>query len=372
MGDLIKLLDRIAQLPQGGPSAALATVVAATGSTYRRPGARMLIADDRSAGAVSAGCLEAEVISVAGRVCRRGSPELLRFDTTEEMDALVGTGLGCRGTIEVLIEPLAADGVRFYRGVGEALLSGREGVLALILKGDSPGVEVGKRLLFTSDGVQGGEVSPELHARLQGGFAEVARARFPLTRSYDLSEGVVRIYLERLTPPDRAIIFGAGFDALPVVQLGGELGFSVTVVDPRPDYLTPERFPGADRLVLAHPREVSQRIPLDHRTYVVILTHDYHSDLEILEHALMSEVPYVGQMGPRSRTEELLCELEEELGPLPPERLARLHAPVGLDLGAETPEEIALSVWSEVLAVRRARDGGFLRDRPGPIHERGN
>ncbi len=357
MKELWEILTRIEQYATHRQPAALCTVISTSGSTYRRPGARLVVAGSDSLGAVSAGCLEDEVISIAQRVLSSGRPQLMRFDTTEEMDKIAGTGLGCRGTIEVFIEPLPPDGgsMRIYRELRQALLRDRICHLAIELKTARHALLIDGKLCM--DELQ----EPQL--------LEAIRRASMLKRHEILQAAAERtIYLERIEPPLNFIVFGAGYDAIPLVRFAHELGFRVLVVDHRPQYLTQERFPQAAQLLLAHPRELPERIQLPPGAFVVIMTHHYLYDREILKLALRSEASYIGQIGPRSRTQELLAEITKEIGPLPDEKLACLHAPVGLDLGAETPEEIAISILGEVLAVRNKRAAGFLRGRRAPIH----
>ncbi len=359
MREFWEILERIRRVVTEGQRAALATVISTSGSTYRRPGARMLLTSEEAVGAVSAGCLEEEVRAVGLRVLEQGRPERLRFDTTEEMDKISGTGLGCRGTIDVFVEPLSPETAQPYRTLHQALEEDRVCIL---------GIEVptGRRLLLVGEEVAVDELREPSFIRQA---VPAAREQLSSRQPTALLRSVGReFYWERVEPPLQLIVFGAGYDAQPLVRLAKELGFRVTVVDPRPAYLAKERFPEADRLVLAHPQDVPAQIRVDGRTFLVILTHNYLHDLELLRWALGTEASYVGQIGPRERTQELLADIEREEGPLSPEARAKLYGPVGLDVGAETPEEIALSILAEILAVRYGRPGGALRDRSGPIH----
>ena len=374
MRELLEILGRIVKLAKAGHPAALATVVSTSGSTYRRPGARLLITESDAVGAVSAGCLEDEVIALAQRVVESGQPQLIRFDTTEEMDAIAGTGLGCRGTIEVFIESLAPEhsGAFFYRTLQKALRQDRSPILTLMVESNTPQVPIGTHFVFIDD--ESYDVfeedigEPFMSEQIGQDLHLVSSWKPTVTKWYELQSGSVRVYWERMEPPSKLLLFGAGYDAQPLVKLANELGFRVTVVDHRPTYLTRKRFPKANQLVQAHPRELHSKIHMDHCTFVVIMSHNYLHDLEILKFALQSEAPYIGQMGPLNRTQELLAEIGKGLGPLLAEKLARLHAPVGLNLGAESPEEIALSIMSEILAVKNAREAGFLKERKTPIH----
>ena len=368
MRELLEVLERIEALHADDRRAALATVIATSGSTYRRPGARMLVADDEAVGAVSAGCLEDEIVARARTVIDEATPELIHFDTREEMDKVAGTGLGCRGTVDVFIEPLTPDGANTgnYRRLHQALMDETSCQFGLVTASDVPNLPAGRSVLR----VDGSHVEDELfgagwEANLNSLLSDGPTADGTL----ELPDGSVHIYAEEIAPPPRLLVFGAGFDAMPLAQLGRQMGFRVAVVDPRETYLTPERFPTADQLHRVHPQGIGDELTLNDAAYAVVMTHNYYHDLEILKRLLPSEVPYVGQIGPRERAQELLEDLSQDLGPLADETIEKLHGPVGLDLGAETPEEIALSVLSEVLAVHRGREAGFLRERHAPIHK---
>jgi len=361
MRGLWEILRRIRKLAERGEEAALATVIATSGSTYRRPGARMLITPEEAVGAVSAGCLEEEVRTVGLQVIERGRPERLCFDTTEEMDKLAGTGLGCRGVIDIFIEPLSPERADVYLKMHQFLQEDCPCTLVLETK-------TGGHALLVQEELQLDEINdPDLLKNIRRAVESLS-ARRPTAL---LRHRGHEVYVERLEPPLKLIVCGAGYDAQPLAKLAEELGFHVTVVDPRPAYLTEERFPWAERLVLAHPDELSEKLPwaVDERTAIVVMTHHYERDKGFLVWALSSRAFYVGQMGPRARTEELLADIARELGYLPEAAQGKLYAPVGLDVGAETPEEIALSILSEILAVRSGRSGKPLKECQGPIHE---
>ncbi len=367
MREMLDVLERIHALTTSGRSAALATVIATSGSTYRRPGARLLIDADDAVGSVSAGCLEDEIVSVARNVLDTGRPRLTSLDTREEMDKIAGTGLGCRGTIDVLIEPLTADGgnARVYRQLYDALHADTPCQLALVADSSVPNLPVGHAILR----VDGSPIDDDaLGAGWEANFNSLLADGPTATGTLELADGTVRIYAESIEPPPRLLVFGAGFDAVPLVKLASQLGFRITIVDPRESYLTPERFPAADELQPVHPPDIDEALAWDDDTSAVVMTHNYLQDLEILKRLLPSDIAYVGQMGPRDRTEELLADLEADIGPLADEIKGKLHGPIGLDVGAETPDEIALSIVSELLAVRRGREAGFLRERHAPIH----
>ena len=294
-------------LPEGAP-AVLATVVATRGSTYRRAGARMLIAEGGwLAGSISGGCLESDLVHTAWARTEDG-PALVEYDATGEDDVALGLGLGCNGATTVLLARLPSDG----------------GVLSLLERGLTSPLTI--------------ETDP-----ITGASREVARA--------EPREGVL---VETLAPPPALLIFGAGHDAIPLARLGTDLGWRVTVADARLTHARAERFPGASVLHAPYPDA-----PIPGGAHVVVMTHSYASDLVLLRRLLPSGAASIGQLGPRARTERLLS----ELGFAPTEaQLARLRAPVGLDLGAEGPDEIALAIVAEIVALRKGRNGGSLTE----------
>ncbi|MBI2201898.1 MAG: XdhC family protein, partial [Armatimonadetes bacterium] len=180
--------------------------------------------------------------------------------------------------------------------------------------------------------------------------------------------GEVKVFVESIRPPIRLVVCGAGHDAIPVVQFAAMLGWRTIVVDQRERFLTRERFPGAREFIKADPAEAAALVPIDSQTYVVVMTHNYLHDRDLLRGFLRSGAPYVGMLGPRIRTEKILSELQHAGLPVSDRDRARIFGPVGLDLGSEGPEEIALAVVGEILAVESGRQASFLRERTGPIH----
>ncbi len=337
-----------------GQQVALATVVKVIGSAYRREGAKMLAHEDGTATCmISGGCLEPEVVEVAKKAMRQGQAVRTRYDLDE--DTMWGLGLGCGGAVELLIEPLQ-EGSLLFRFL-EMQARGEEAVLATPLSGGEG------RLLLQADGSGQGDIRPPPmeEAALEAARALLAQGA-PRARTVAAGEG--ELFLDVSSPPPRLVVFGAGHDAIPLVAMAQELGFRVTLVDPRPAYATPERFPGAE-IVLARPHELGQKVALDRHSYVVIMNHHVDRDREALAFALGSPAPYIGLLGPRSRFRRLAEKLE-----IGPADLERIYSPVGLDIGAEAPEEVALSVLAEVMAVQRGHRGRHLREREGPVHAR--
>jgi xanthine/CO dehydrogenase XdhC/CoxF family maturation factor len=351
-----------------GEPTALATIVGVRGSAYRRPGARLLVtASGRLTGNISAGCLEGDVAVVAREVMAQGTPRLTRYDLTADDDAVWGLGLGCNGIIEVFVEPIGPEDL-LWRAVRAA--RDDEATVAVVTAIESAGpVQAGRRIVQWPDGRRDGTLGDAVVDAEASRMAQVAW-RDLRTRLHPVEiEGVaVRLFVEVLHPPYRLVVCGAGHDAIPVVQFAAQLGWRVLVVDRREAFLTRERFPWATEFILTEFPDAARMVPTDAHTFVLIMTHNYLHDRDLLRAFLSTPVTYLGVLGPRARTEKMLRELERQGVVVPPERRAQIYGPVGLDIGSETPEEIALAALGEVLAVTRGREGGFLRARPGPIH----
>lgn len=346
------------------------TVVRVVGSAYRRPGARMLIEEGgRCVGLVSGGCLEADLAERARAVIESGHPAFVTYDARTDEDLVFGLGSGCEGTIEVLIEriPERTDGG--HLALAARCLAGRE-ALALATVFRSEGTErLGARCWELAGGTSGADVATEALAAELGRAAAAALSggRHHFVTAAAAGEAVEAL-VEVLLPPPELFVLGAGSDADPVVRLAVRLGFDVTVADHRPALVRHERFPGAHRVVTCAPGRLLETVDLDPESAVLVMSHSYAHDLGALRQLAGRHRGYLGVLGPRRRTERMLDELAREGVALSPEQRARLHAPVGLDIGAETPEEIAVSALAEICAVLAGRTGGMLRDRDAPIH----
>lgn len=371
MKEFLAILAELENSQRQGKITVLATVIEAQGSTYRRAGAKMLLTQDGcSVGTISGGCLEADVYTRSQEVMTSGQPIVVTYDTTSDEDIVWGLGLGCNGLVRVLIEqitPHEAHQVAFLSG---CCRDRQLGVLATLVSATGQVQEkVGTRLILQQDG---NTISHISNSVLAASILEDARAALYDQRStlnlYQLPTGEAEVFIEVIQPPLPLIIFGAGHDASPVARFAKELGWCVTVVDTRQSSATQERFPYADAIVLSRPKSITEHITLDERTVAVVMTHNYLHDRELLKTLLPSQLRYLGILGPKSRTERLLEELRQAGINPTKEQLHCLYAPVGLDIGADTPEAIALSIIAEVQAVVANRSGGLLRNRKGPIH----
>jgi xanthine dehydrogenase accessory factor len=369
MLELRAVLDSAARLVGDGEEGVLATVVKVEGSTYRRPGARLLV--NRSGewvGGISGGCLEGDLVRKAWWRTENG-PVVVTYDSTADDETAWQFGLGCNGIVHVLLERLTRDNdpLALPR---QCLRRDEPGVLATVFRADpGTGVAVGERLAVGADGEIADDFgASELGDRLRIEAAECLSRGCSRVGIIPLPVGEVEVFIEVIRPPLRLVVFGAGFDAVPLVRAAKALGWRVTVVDRRPAFARQPAFALADEVIVA-PREACGQLRLDARTAAVVMNHNFPDDLAALATLLPSAVRYVGVLGPRARTEKLLAEVARDFVPAA-DQFARLHAPVGLDIGADTPEEIAVAVVAQIVAELSGHDGGNLRDRAGPIHRR--
>jgi xanthine dehydrogenase accessory factor len=369
MSELTDVLAAIESLSARGERLGLATIVAVKGSTYRRPGARLLVPEEGElVGNISGGCLESDVADVARIVMREGVPRIVAFDLTADDDAVWGWGLGCNGALELFVEP-ADKAAEVAGALRMALEEERPIAMVTVLGSETPSVEQGDRILVRSDGsAERSFADEQLDAQAREAALDLLARERSEIRTLD---GGVRVFVEVLEPPLRLVICGAGHDAAPLVRAAAGLGWNPLVVDDRSTFLTPERFPEASRFVhVERPDQVAKAAPIDERTFVVVMTHKFLSDKDYLRSLLGTPARMISMLGPAARTERLLAELRDEGVEIKDADRERIHAPAGLDLGAEGAEEIAAAIVAEIVAVKRDRGAGFLRDRPGPIHDR--
>ena len=384
-----QLLETLATLP-ADEEVVLATVVRVEGSAYRRPGARMLIPRyGRSVGTLSGGCLETEVSKKAWYLTEGGKAVVCRYSTAsmtvaglsgpedgaddqadEEIE--LAFGLGCNGTVHVLLQRLPVSAPLFARLC--AVEQGRAvAAQAIVIEksGDwwvnigetiAIGVEHEAKAAF-ADPALTALVQAELISVCQQGRSQLLQLNGPA----DLGQQRLTLLLEYLPPRPALIVVGAGHDAEPLVRLAVLMGWRVTVVDGRRHFARPERFPGAEQVLCLSVADAAALVNIDPAA-VVIMSHSFSQDRDWLRYFLRQSPPYLGQLGPKSRTERLLGELAESHEPAIGQAIRRLRAPVGLDLGGSTPEAVALAILAEAQAALNGRLGGPLADRSGAIH----
>ena len=358
MNELERIVREAARLEAEGAAFLLATVVRVAGSSYRRPGARMLVAGDRwVSGCVSGGCLEGDVLLRGAHRSRAGAV-VVTYDSTTEDGEPWGVGLGCNGVVDVLLEHVAPgerhDGLAFARACFDAEIAG---TLVTVIRSAHSAVPIGARFAL---GPGSDRVRPIADAAIRSALAQAAREAAGVV---ELPAVGLTVLVETIAPSPQLFVLGSGHDAAPIVALAQSIGLRVTVADRA--IREGSRFLAADRVISTGGAWDQLRAAIDAAVepYVVIMHHQRDADRDALATALVSRAQYIGVLGPARRTHELLGELGRRADDDP-----RLHAPIGLDVGAETPEQIALAIVGEVQAVQRRRAGGKLRSRTRPLH----
>jgi xanthine dehydrogenase accessory factor len=374
MNEMQAILKAFAEGQRKGETAFLATVVKTKGSTYRRPGAKMLMTSKgKIVGAISGGCLENDVFEHTRQKMPQGEPIVVTYDTTVNDDILWGFGLGCNGIMEVLIERLDFDSyLNPIAFIAECYSNQQSGAIATVIAVDGAiNLKLGSRLMLPPDGsVTTNIEKPNFTKLLLKDIRGVLSKQQSTIKQYEFPLGSAEVLIEVIQPPITLVIFGAGSDAIPVATFAKTLGWYVTVVDCRASETTKKRFEMVDKVILTHRDIVHQQIYIDQKTVAVVMNHNYPDDLAIMKMLMPSSAPYLGCLGPKHRTEKLLEDLHTDDIVYTRNQLEKLHAPIGIDIGAETPEEIALAIIAEIKAVIAKHPGGFLKDRKAPIHQK--
>ncbi|HEV7207472.1 MAG TPA: XdhC/CoxI family protein [Mycobacteriales bacterium] len=353
-------------LVAAGRPFALATTVAVTGSSPRPAGAVMAVDLDGAAlGSLSGGCVEGAVYSAAELVLDSGTPVLETYGISD--DEAFAVGLTCGGVLDVLVQRVDAAGLELLTEVLDALDREEPVALATVVSGPAP---LGAQLVVRADSMSGELGNEGLLVAVSADARGLLAAGQTGTRHYG-SHGErrldeVAVFVQSFTPPPRMLVFGAIDFAAAVARLGVFLGYRVTVCDARPVFATARRFPEAHEVICAWPHDYLAGTELDERTVICVLTHDPKFDVPLLELALRSPAAYIGAMGSRRTHDDRMDRLRER--GLTEDELARLRSPVGLDIGARTPEETAVSIAAELIQLRWGGSGLPLTQVPGAIH----
>lgn len=369
--EIIKAYDAAVH---AGKKSALAAVVHLDGSSYRRPGARMLVTDEGElTGAISGGCLEGDALRKALHVLSQQQSKLVTYDTSDEEDATIGIQLGCAGIIQVLFEPIQASNpdnpIQLLR---KAIAIRQKAVLVTLFSLENKrNIQPGTCLLMEANGNISGHVPyPELQDFILEDVHGVMEAGQSCFKQYVGNDFNVTAFIEYLQPAVSLVVIGAGNDAIPMMQLGDMVGWDVRVVDGRNTHAKPERFASACQILVSKPEKVLEQIPMDDQTVFVMMTHNYNYDLAMLKALLPRDVPYIGMLGPKKKLDRMIDELRGAGLEITDEMLEKVFGPVGLEIGAETAEEIALSIVAEIRAVLNGKPGGYLRYKHEVIHAR--
>lgn len=371
MKEFKSILSEFEKLNLNKRKAALATVVQVRGSSYRSPGARMLITDDgKWVGSISGGCLEGDALRQARQVMMDGIPQTVTYDTREESNQNLGISLGCNGVIDVLIERLDASDTLASIRVFKDVASTRSPVaLATVFSGPQP--QKGRKVLVSDTGPVFSNVSDKaLDEILKNDLREIFVGRISQARTYNIGATTYEAFVELIQPAISLIIFGGGFDARPVSKLAKALGWEVTVTDECVAHIAPVFFPTADKLSLCQRTYVDRDFDITPNTACILMSHNYEYDRDVLKKLIKSSTPFIGILGPRKRFDKMVTEYAREGFGLTEFDFDRIHSPVGLDIGAEAADEIAVSIIAEIQGRFSNRDGGSLKHRSGPIHSR--
>ena len=369
MKDFKAIVSEYRKIDLGQRLASLATVVKVRGSSYRSPGARMLITDDgRWVGSISGGCLEGDALRKARQVMTDKKPVTVTYDTREESNQNLGIGLGCNGVIDVLIEPVdqhdEQNPIRLFEGFIE---TNEPLALGTIFTGENSG----EKLLMDFQGnIQLTFSERQLADLVKADLQQLFQTRKSEAKQYTLQGKEVEVFIELIQPSISLIIFGGGFDARPVSHLAKSLGWEVVVTDECVAHIAPVFFPTADKVSLCQREFIDRDFDITPFTACVLMSHNYEYDRDVLRKLLKSETPYIGILGPRKRFDKMQEEFAHEGSVIHSEDLHRIHSPIGLDIGAEAPDEIAISIIAEIQSKFSNRSGGFLKYHSGPIHQR--
>jgi xanthine dehydrogenase accessory factor len=367
MKEIIDIVAAYGEAVKSGKKTALATVVLVEGSAYRRAGARMLITEDgQLTGAISGGCLEGDALRKARMVILQQEPLLVTYDTMDDDDAKLGVGLGCNGIIHILIEPINDNQINPITLLKAVISSRGYAVLVTVFsiedrKAPQPGL-----CLCLADGktLQNGlEKLPYKNDLLEDAKNALDNQQSSITAYQGYTA-----FVECVKPLISLIILGAGNDAIPLTKIAAVLGWNITVVDGRPNYATAERFPSVKNLLVAKPDQVLDSLDINAWTAFVLMTHNYNYEIAFLKELLPIQASYIGILGPRKKLERMLDELETSGTTITQSNLETIHGPVGLDIGSENSEEIALSIIAEIKAVFSSRNGNSLKYKSTVIH----
>jgi len=372
MKEIKAIISAYDKIKNTGTGAALATVVRVEGSSYRRTGARMLVMDDGVwIGGISGGCLEGDALKRARLAISKSESSLITYDTTEDDAYQIGVGLGCNGIIDVLFTPLNFQNQNNPVEILKSCVDGARQTNILItitgVEGKWPFVKAGDVIHYT------GEQSLAVFEdeKLKDQLREKVSTQLDTSRSameqFELADGrKLSTFIEILPPEINLILMGHQYDVYPLARVAKEVGCRVTMVS-NPLKVN-SKFSDAIDIILGY--DQFAELLIDQYTAIVLMSHDFKTDKMNLSQALQVGATYIGMLGPRVRSERIFKELANEGKVVSDETMNRIYAPAGLDIGASTPEEIALSIMAEIKTVFSKREGGFLKLRHAPIHER--
>ena len=375
MKELQEIIKKYDVASQKNIKSALVTVVHLDGSSYRRPGARMLVNDDgRITGAISGGCLEGDALKKALFAISEQKNTLFTYDTSKEDDSEMGIHLGCEGLIQVLFESIDSEKEENpIQLLSKALAVRQKAVLVTLFDLDNnQNVQYGTCLLLEENGTLSGKIPlQQFEEAVLKDITDVMQNGESVFKQYKSGDVSVTAFFEFLHPPVSLVVLGAGNDAIPLMKFADVLGWDFRIVDRRDTHANKERYPTASQILVANPDVALEHLAYDNRTFFVLVTHSYKCDYYMLKSLCAAAVPYIGILGPKKKLHRMLEEIQHNEGiHLNADKVATIYGPTGLDIGAETPEEIALSIIAEIQAVLTGKMGGMLKTKNEVIHSR--
>ncbi len=367
MKEIRKIIAAYDAWRQTGADMALATVVKVEESSYRRIGARMLVSSKGLfVGGISGGCLEGNALKKAQMAIHKKAVSKVVYDTLEEEDHQIGIGLGCNGRIEILFSPInLADTNNSIELLRQTIEADRPAILLKIIASTDRSLLGVNQLLV--DDYQEASIGGINVLDLASAIDATLERKKPKVFHFENAAGEkIELLSEYLRPETRLVIIGNNYDVNALIGVANELGWQVSVVGKKGKVLKSI----ADKVEKIYDYSEASNIPIDEYTAVILMTHDYRRDLQMLPFFIRKDLPYLGMLGPRKRFEKLNEELREKVHCDDLKNIAHIHGPVGLDIGAESPEEISLSIAAEIVSIFRKRDARPLKFRTGTIHER--
>ena len=346
--------------------AALATVVRVEGSSYRRTGARMLITDSGEwIGGISGGCLEGDALKRAKFAMAQNKATVVTYDTTDDDPYQIGVGLGCNGIIDVLLTPIDSQNTHNQVLTLKKCIESREPnvvITVIKLKGNFKDIQLGQAIKYDEE-----TDFPlnYLHKDLNSNIKNCLKSEKSESKIYQCQEGEIQLFIEVIIPSTHLVVYGGNYDIYPMVKLAKEIGWRVSVVC-NPLKVHKSLFEMADAVV---EKDKTEEIEIDPYTVSLLMAHDYETDFKNMRNLLKTDIKYIGMLGPKKRTDKMFLKLLEEGNPVSDKNLARIATPVGLDIGATNPEEIAISIIAEIKTFFTGRTGQRLKFREGAIYE---
>lgn len=361
MQEIAQIIKAFEVAEKQGKKTALATVVHVSGSSYRRPGARMLVTEDgMMTGAISGGCLEGDALRKAALAIAQAKNKLVIYDTTDEDDAKLGIQLGCNGIVSILFEPILGSAENNPIDALKSAISTREASLIFTIFSKDQVKQLGTFSVST--------LPSFVRELIEEEIAEVSSSRKSLHRELEIEATQNHCFMEFNEPTISLVIVGAGNDAIPLANIASVIGWNISMVDGRLTHANSQRFPSINQIIVGKPQEIIDQFIIDDRTAFVLMTHNYNYDLSMLEYLQGKGFGYIGLLGPALKRDRMFEELEQKGIIFSSQEMEKIFGPTGLNLGAETAEEIALSICSEIMSFFNNTIAIQLREKLDPIH----